>query len=100
MTIRDLAQHLNVGWALIKDIQKRDLSRRYAKPKLKHLQYIAISERLHEKKMSIAHGRESRPPIGPGLSNSPVSLSPASEVGGGELFAASHLGQERFDVVP
>jgi transposase len=29
---------------LIKDIQKRDLSRRYAKPKLKHLRYIAIDE--------------------------------------------------------
>ena len=33
----DVALHLNVGWDLIKDIQKRDLSRRYAKPKLKHL---------------------------------------------------------------
>jgi transposase len=44
MTIRDVARHLNVGWDLIKDIQKRDLSRRYAKPKLKHLQYIAIDE--------------------------------------------------------
>jgi hypothetical protein len=29
MTIRDVARHLNVGWDLIKDIQKRDLSRRY-----------------------------------------------------------------------
>jgi transposase len=44
MTIRDVARHLNVGWDLIKDIQKRDLSRRYAKPKLKHLRYIAIDE--------------------------------------------------------
>jgi len=44
MTIRDVALHLNVGWDLIKDIQKRDLSRRYAKPKLKHLRYIAIDE--------------------------------------------------------
>ena len=37
MTIRDVAHHLDVGWDLVKDIQKRDLSRRYAKPKLKHL---------------------------------------------------------------
>ena len=37
MTIRDVAKHLGVGWDVIKDIQKRDLSRRYAKPKLKHL---------------------------------------------------------------
>jgi transposase len=44
MTIRDVAHHLNAGWDLIKDIQKRDLSRRYAKPKLKHLRYIAIDE--------------------------------------------------------
>jgi transposase len=44
MTIYDVARHLNVGWDLIKDIQKRDLSRRFAKPKLKHLKYIAIDE--------------------------------------------------------
>jgi transposase len=43
-TIRDVALHLNVGWDLIKEIQKRDLSRRYGKPKLKHLRYIAIDE--------------------------------------------------------
>jgi transposase len=44
MTILDVARHLNVGWDLIKDIQKRDLSHRYAKPKLKHLRHIAIDE--------------------------------------------------------
>jgi transposase len=44
MTILDVARHLNVGWDLIKDIQKRDLSHRYAKPKLKHLKHIAIDE--------------------------------------------------------
>ena len=44
MTIRDVARHLDVGWDVIKDIQKRDLSRRYAKPKLKHLRRIAIDE--------------------------------------------------------
>jgi transposase len=44
MTIQDVANHLNVGWDLIKDIIKRDLSRRYAKPKLKHLKLIAIDE--------------------------------------------------------
>jgi transposase len=44
MTIRDVALHLNVSWDLIKEIQKRDLLRRYAKPKLKHLRYIAIDE--------------------------------------------------------
>ncbi len=44
MTIRDVAVHLGVGWDVIKDIQKRDLSRRFAKPKLKHLRAIAIDE--------------------------------------------------------
>ncbi|HMB06758.1 MAG TPA: ISL3 family transposase [Isosphaeraceae bacterium] len=42
MTIRDVALHLGVSWDVIKDIQKRDLSRRFAKPKLKHLRHLAI----------------------------------------------------------
>src|SRR3954462_13197374 len=50
MTIRDVAVHLNVSWDVIKDIQKRDLSRRFAKPKLKHLRHLAIDE------ISIAKG--------------------------------------------
>jgi transposase len=44
MTIRDVALHLDVSWDLVKEIQKRDLSRRFAKPKLKHLRRIAIDE--------------------------------------------------------
>ena len=44
MTIRDVAQLLCVSWDVIKEIQKRDLSRRFAKPKLKHLRHIAIDE--------------------------------------------------------
>ena len=44
MTILDVARHLGVSWDVIKDIQKRDLSRRYAKPKLKDLRQIAIDE--------------------------------------------------------
>jgi transposase len=44
MTIQDVARHLGVGWDVIKDIQKRDLSRRFAKPKLKHLRHLAIDE--------------------------------------------------------
>jgi transposase len=44
MTIRDVAMHLGVSWDLIKDLQKRDLSRRFAKPKLKRLRHIAIDE--------------------------------------------------------
>ena len=44
MTIRDVALHLDVSWDVIKDIPKRDLTRRFAKPKLKHLRHIAIDE--------------------------------------------------------
>jgi transposase len=44
MTIRDVAAHLGVGWDLVKDVQKRDLSRRYARPRLKHLRRIAVDE--------------------------------------------------------
>jgi transposase len=44
MTIRDVARHLDVGWDMIKEIQKRYLARRFAKPKLKHLRQIAIDE--------------------------------------------------------
>jgi transposase len=44
MTILDVARHLNVSWDVIKDVQKRDLTRRYARPKLKHLREIAIDE--------------------------------------------------------
>jgi transposase len=44
MTIRDVALHLGVSWDVIKDLQKRDLSRRFARPKLKHLRHLAIDE--------------------------------------------------------
>lgn len=44
MTILDVARHLGVSWDTIKDIQKRDLSRRFGKPKLKKLRRIAIDE--------------------------------------------------------
>lgn len=44
MTIRDVARHLGVGWDLVKQIQKDDLKKRFAKPKLKHLRQIAIDE--------------------------------------------------------
>jgi len=44
MTIQDVAQHLQVGWDTIKDIQKRDLQHRYKKPRLSKLKQIAIDE--------------------------------------------------------
>ncbi len=50
MTIRDVAQHLQVGWDAIKDIQKRDLQHRYQKPRLCKLKQLAIDE------IGIGHG--------------------------------------------
>jgi transposase len=44
MTIQDVAHHMGVSWDIIKDIQRRDLERRFARPKLKHLRQIAIDE--------------------------------------------------------
>lgn len=44
MTIQDVAQHLQVSWDVIKDIQKRDLQHRYRKPRLGKLKQIAIDE--------------------------------------------------------
>jgi transposase len=44
MTIRDVAEHLHVGWDLVKDIQHRYLSRKFRRIKLRHLRQIAIDE--------------------------------------------------------
>ncbi len=44
MTIRDVARHLGVSWDVIKEMQKRDLTRRFSKPCLKDLKRIAIDE--------------------------------------------------------
>lgn len=51
-TIKDTAEHLNVGWDTIKDIQKRNLHRRFKKIRLKHLKHLAIDE------ISIGHGHK------------------------------------------
>ena len=44
MTIQDVARHLDVGWDTIKDIQKRNLQRRFKNIKLRGLEQIAIDE--------------------------------------------------------
>jgi transposase len=44
MTIQDVAQHLGVSWDTIKEMQKDHLERRYGKPRLKHLEFLAIDE--------------------------------------------------------
>ena len=44
MTIQDVADHLVIGWDVIKDIQARHLKRKFGKPKLHNLKQIAIDE--------------------------------------------------------
>ena len=44
MTIQDVADHLNVSWDTIKEIQAKNLKRRFGKPKLHKLKEIAIDE--------------------------------------------------------
>jgi transposase len=44
MTIKDVAEHLQVSWDTIKDIQAKNLRRRFGKPKLHKLRQIAIDE--------------------------------------------------------
>lgn len=44
MTILDVARHLCVSWDTIKDIQKRYLKRKFSRPSLKDLRYMAIDE--------------------------------------------------------
>lgn len=50
MTIQAVAEHLRVGWDSIKDLFKRHLQTRFARPKLKKLKRLAIDE------ISIGHG--------------------------------------------
>ena len=51
MTIADVASHLGMCWDTIKDIHKRNLGKRFRRPKLKRLRLIAIDE------ISIGHGQ-------------------------------------------
>lgn len=44
MTIKDVAEHLQVGWDTIKEIQAKNLQRKFGKPKLRKLKQIAIDE--------------------------------------------------------
>lgn len=44
MTIQDVARHIGLSWSTVKEMQARDLERRFAKPKLKGLRQIAIDE--------------------------------------------------------
>jgi transposase len=44
MTIKDVADHLQLSWDTIKDLQRQHLQRKFGKPKLHKLKQIAIDE--------------------------------------------------------
>jgi transposase len=44
MTIQDVARHLGISWDVVKDIQKRQLQRKFSRPKLAGLTRLAIDE--------------------------------------------------------
>lgn len=44
MTIQDVARHVGVSWDVIKDIQKRQLQRKFSRPKLTDRTRLAIDE--------------------------------------------------------
>ena len=44
MTPQDVSRHLGISWDLANDIQKRRLKQKFSKPRLRHLQRIAIDE--------------------------------------------------------
>ena len=44
MTLKDIAALLHVSWDCIKDIVKRNLARRFSRPSLKDVKYLAIDE--------------------------------------------------------
>jgi transposase len=50
-TTQHAAEHLGVAWGTVRDIEVRHLNRKYKKPKLKHLRYIAIDEIYLGKRM-------------------------------------------------
>ncbi len=52
MTIQNVARFLKIGWDTVKDIIKRNLLKRFAKPKLGHLKRLAIDE------ISVAKGHK------------------------------------------
>jgi transposase len=44
MTLKDVSRLVGIGWDCVKDILKRHLARRFARPSLAKLRYIAIDE--------------------------------------------------------
>jgi transposase len=44
MTIQDVADHLQLSWDTVKDLQRQHLQRKFGKPKLHKLKQIAIDE--------------------------------------------------------
>lgn len=52
MTLTDISKLLKISWDCVKEIIKRDLAKRFSKPKLRDIKYLAIDE------ISIAKGHK------------------------------------------
>ena len=79
MTMQDVANLLGVGWDTIKSIFKRYLSRRFSKPPLGKLKYIAIDEisvRKGHKYLTLVMDLESGAVVFVGEGRSMDSLTP------------------------
>ena len=79
MTMKDVADLLGVGWDTIKSIFKRYLSRRFSKPSLGKLKYIAIDEisvRKGHKYLTLVMDLESGAVVFAGEGRSMESLAP------------------------
>jgi len=82
MTIQDVADLLGVGWGTIKSIFKRYLFRRFSRPKLGKLKYIAIDEinvRKGQKYLTLVMDLESGAVVFVGEARSRETLIPLWE---------------------
>ena len=79
MTMLDVARLLGIGWDCVKDIVKRHLVRRFEKPQLSKLKYIAIDEisvRKGHKYMTVVMDLESGAVVFVGDGKKAESLKP------------------------
>lgn len=49
MTVEDVSQHIGLHWHTIKEIDKKYLKRKYEKPRLRDVEYLAIDEIAYKK---------------------------------------------------
>lgn len=79
MTLSDIARYLQLGWATVKEIVKRNLNRRFHRPPLKHLRLLAVDEiavKKGHKYLTIVLDLESGAVVFVGLGKDAQALDP------------------------